>query len=286
MLLQNAGNSKLSIANQIYVNQGSKIRDDFREIATSKFMSGIESLNFANAPASAKHINNFVESKTNGKIRNLIAEDAILPGTRAMLINAIYFKGTWEIPFDKANTLKGDFFTVNNGINSAEFMYNEARYSYGALNDLPATALAMKYANSSFSFVILLPNSRTGLAQLETQLKNYNLEKLNNQMHKQTVEVKIPKFKTEFSIILNNALKKVRWTIFFSNFLYGFVMNFKTVSFQMGITEMFSAAADITGLLESNENLHVSSVIHKAFIEVNEEGTEAAAATGKFHLET
>lgn len=209
MLQRNAGNAQLSIANQIYVDHRFKIKQDFREVATKQFMSGVESLDFIHSLSATREINHFVHEKTNGKIKDLISPNMISSSTRLMLINAIYFKGTWENRFDKVYTKQGPFYTTDTDSDLVDFMHNNGRFSYAKLDELEATALAMKYANSSFSFVIVLPRSRTGLSKLETKLKNYNLEKITSDMRQQQIEVKIPKFKTEFQINLNDALKKV-----------------------------------------------------------------------------
>ncbi|XP_055298180.1 serine protease inhibitor 42Dd-like isoform X2 [Sitodiplosis mosellana] len=255
MLLRNAGNAELSIANQIYVNRGYEIKPEFRDVATTKFMSAVGSLNFGDSVSAAKKINHFVDEKTKGKIKDIIAPNAISSNTRAMLVNAIYFKGQWENQFNKALTKQEPFFTTSSESVLVDFMHNKGRFNYTTLNDLDATAIAMKYANSSFSFVIVLPNSRTGLSALESKLKNYDLSRITHQMCTRKVKVTIPKFKTEFEINLNAALQRI------------------------GITEMFTSSADLTGLLVSDEPLQISDVLHKAFIEVNEEGSEAAGAT-------
>lgn len=210
MLQKSAGNAQLSIANQIYVDRSLRIKQDYREVATKKFMSGVESLDFKHSLSASREINHFVHEKTDGKIKDLIPPNMISSSTRVMLINAIYFKGTWKNQFNKAYTKQGPFYTTETESDLAYFMYNKDRFNYAKLDELEATALSMKYANSSFSFVIVLPHSRTGLSKLETKLKNYDLEKITSQMHQQEVEVKIPKFKTDFQINLNDALKKVR----------------------------------------------------------------------------
>lgn len=256
LLKKSVGQSTLSIANQIYVQIGHSINKNFEEVAVKKFFSGIDSLDFAKSDASAKTINQFVEEKTMEKIKDLIKPDMLSADTRVVLVNAIYFKGNWEYQFDKESTTEGDFYINESETVPVDFMHIKKKFNYAILEDLDATALEMKYANSNFSFVIVLPNSRTGLSALEGKLKNYDLAEITNKMHKQEVEVTIPKFKVEFEINLNDVLKK------------------------LGMSEMFTSRADLSGILETKEPLYVSDVVHKAFIEVNEEGSEAAAATG------
>lgn len=209
LLEKSVGKSILSIANQIYVMTGYKIQPQFQEVAVKKFMSGIESLNFADAAPSARHINKFVEEKTKDKIKDLIKPDMLNGDTRIVLVNAIYFKGNWEHQFNKDRTYEGDFYIGETEKVPVEFMTIKKKFNYAVLDKLDATALEMKYANSNFSFVIVLPNHRTGLAKLESDLRNYDLGKIVDDMYEQEVDVTIPKFKVEFEINLNDVLKKV-----------------------------------------------------------------------------
>lgn len=209
LLQKSVGQSTLSIANQIYVQIGHPINKNFEEVAVKKFLSGIDSLDFAKSDASAKTINQFVEEKTKEKIKDLIKPEMLSSDTRVVLVNAIYFKGNWEYQFDKDSTTEGDFYISESETVPVDFMHIKKKFNYALLEDLDATALEMKYANSNFSFVIVLPNSRTGLSALESKLKNYDLAQITDTMHKQEVEVTIPKFKVEFEINLNEVLKKV-----------------------------------------------------------------------------
>lgn len=204
------GGSTLSIANQIFVQKGRKIKKDFHEVAVDKFMSAVESLNFADSDDSANVINQFVENRTNNKIKELIKPELINTDTQIMLVNAIYFKGIWKHKFIENRTVRGDFFLNDTEKVATHFMNIEADFNYAYLNDLNATALEMKYDNSNFSFVIILPNSRNGLTKLESKLKEHDLNKMFDHMHLKKVLVTIPKFVVEFEINLNEILKNVR----------------------------------------------------------------------------
>lgn len=211
-LQKKTGDSELSIANKIYVKNGYEVKPEFREVATTKFMSGIDSLNFEDSTSAAQEINHFVDEKTNGKIKNIIEPSMISSDTRAMLLNAVYFKGQWENQFDAAHTKKKPFFTTSSESVLVDFMHKKDHFKYAVLKDLDATAIIMKYAGYEHmknSFLILLPNNRTGLPALENKLKNYHLSKITSQMHSQDVKVAIPKFRTEFQINLKEALMKV-----------------------------------------------------------------------------
>lgn len=215
LIQNNIGKGNLSIANRIYVKKGDLLNRHFQELAVTKFSSGIESVNFVDNIETAQIINRFVEDKTHGKIKNLIKPDALNGDTSVVLINAINFKGEWLHQFDERLTANSEFFTSETEKVPVEFMTVTNYFRRKYLNDLDATALEMKYADSQFAFIIILPGTRTGLFPLEIILKNYDLSKIADDLWAPTeINVIIPKFKVEFEINLNNALKKVSERMF------------------------------------------------------------------------
>lgn len=208
-LQENAGEAKFTVANHVFVQKGHQINQNFRDVAVNQFWSGIESLDFAKSEESSQTINTWVEQKTNGLIKNLTNPNMLNAGTRVFLTNAIYFKGVWEDEFDAYSTQKQKFYRNEQDTIETDFMSNEGTYDYAVLNDLDATAVGMRYKNSNFSFIIVLPNNRTGLPILESQLRNSSLERITSQMQEQDVRVTIPKFKAEYEINLNDVLTKV-----------------------------------------------------------------------------
>lgn len=209
-LQRGAGNTTFSIANQVFVQQGHALNKHFQEVAVQNFKSGIESVNFASRSEAAQTINEFVAAKTNDKIQNLIKPNTLSSDSRVVLINAIYFKGDWKYKFNKLFTVKSDFYTSETESTPVDFMHIEGSYNYGELPDLDASALELKYANSSFSMVFILPNSHAGLSTLENKLKGHDFAKIaTTGLRSQKVKVNIPKFKVEFEIKLNDVLKNV-----------------------------------------------------------------------------
>lgn len=288
-LRQGVGKTTLGIFNQIYVQQCYEIGKDFRDVAEKKFFSVIESVKFEESVETAQFINQFVEKNTNNKIKNVIEPDSLSPDTPAILINVISFRGIWENEFDKKETYKGDFYNTKSETVPVNYMSQDYFFENAVFEDLDATAVQMRYVNSNFSFIIVLPRSIEGLSALETKLNNFNLTKIADKMKRKWVELSIPKFRIEFDINLNDVLNSVRMLhiLFmgkekcFLMFLY--FLN-KYGMFQMGMREMFTPKADFSGLLESKETsnpLYISNVIHKTFIDVNEAGTDAYSATGK-----
>lgn len=210
LLKRGTRKTTLSFASRIYVQQGYSINRSFQEIATQKFMSRVDNVNFANNYDASRTINNFVENKTKGKIRELIKPSMLNADTRVVLVNAIYFKGDWEHKFEAKRTRKSEFHM--NGIESiqTDFMSIFREFNFGYFDDLEASALEMKYANSNLSMVFVLPNAVTGLPALEDKMKNYESSTIVSKLEPENIDVSIPKFKVEYEIKLNDVLKNVR----------------------------------------------------------------------------
>jgi len=258
--LQN--NTMLKVANKVYVMESYHVTPFFNDIARTKFHSESETVDFARTVESAGKINRWVEDHTNKKIQNLISPDSLSSDTRMVLVNAIYFKGFWEHKFITERTKKEKFYTNDKDSIDVDMMHVKEHFRYGEFQELDAKGIELPYKDSDMSMFIILPNSRTGLEKLERDLRNRDIHELSKNMFRTEVEVSLPKFKIEFELSLVDTLKK------------------------MGMVEMFGNNADFSGLIDGHEPLSISDVVHKAFIDVNEEGSEAAAATGAFMMLT
>lgn len=250
-----SNNPTLKIANKVYVKNGYKLKPEFNEVASKSFHSEAENVNFAQNTETAEKINSWVEQKTNNRIKDLISSGSLSEDTRCVLVNAIYFKGFWAKKFNPEATQKEDFWISENDAVKVDMMYLNHKIKYREFPDIDSSAIELPYKDSDLSMMIILPNTKTGLKTLESKLATLNLADMSKNMYETEVNLKLPRFKIEFSIKLNEPLEK------------------------MGMTSMFHGG-DFSNLLDSNEPLEVSEVVHKAFIEVNEEGAEAAAATG------
>lgn len=249
----------LNVANKVYIKEGEyDLRSELKEDAVKIFDADFEKVNFDDGVAAAQLINNWVESKTNNRIKDLLSSDSLNADTRLVLINALYFKGTWKKQFNPNNTIDQPFH-VNNSITvKVPRMYKEDNYKYGESQELQAQLLEMAYEDDEASMLIVLPNEVEGLNKILKKLADgYDLMAEVDKMFSTKVQVSVPKFKIETTIDLAKVLPK------------------------LGIKAIFdSKHSGLTRILNNDEMLYVSEAVQKAFIEVNEEGAEAAAATG------
>ncbi|XP_017050323.1 serine protease inhibitor 42Dd isoform X3 [Drosophila ficusphila] len=245
----------LRIANKIFVMEGYPLRQEFDQLLTKQFLSAAQNVNFAKSAEAAATINGWVEQRTNHLIKDLVPASALDANSRLVLVNAIHFKGTWLHQFPKHGTRQEAFHLDGERSVQVPMMSLKERFRYADLPALDATALELPYKDSDLSMLIVLPNSKTGLSVLEEKLRVTPLSSITQALHRTQVVVKLPKFKAEFEVELTEVFQK------------------------LGMSKMFTDQAEFGNMLQSPEPLKVSAIIHKAFIDVNEEGTEAAAAT-------
>ncbi|KAF5278860.1 hypothetical protein FQR65_LT03549 [Abscondita terminalis] len=243
----------LNSANRIYLNNGYKIQEDFKNVAQESFSADIKNVDFMNKIAAASEINQWVSEQTFGKIKDLIDPNILSEDTRTVLVNALYFKGTWVTKFNEMATKAKPFFLNNEKKVDVEMMEETDYYRYGENLNLQAKILEMPYQGGEYSMVFVLPNDKEGLAELENNLDEVLTAKSGYQSK---VHVQIPKFKVETEIKFTDILKK------------------------LGVKDAFENYADLSGFSAPGERpLKISDVVQKAVIEVDEKGTVAAAAT-------
>ncbi|KAJ3654861.1 hypothetical protein Zmor_014018 [Zophobas morio] len=255
--LNSVPNVTLLMANKVYLMEGHQLLPDFSEAVTKNFLSEVQLLNFGANEAAAATINAWVEDKTKEKIKDLINKDDLDDLTRLVLVNAIYFKGSWLYKFDKEETKIEPFYLNDVDSVDVQMMHINRHFHYKPVEELDAALLELPYTNTDFCMFIILPFQRNDIDELEKKLANVNLIEITNKMWHVEVTVALPKFKIEQTIDLNKSLTK------------------------LGLGEIFDPpTANFSGMITSKEPLYVSKIIQKAFIEINEEGAEAAAATG------
>jgi serpin B len=245
----------IKIANRLCGQQGYQLRAEFLKLLRTSYGADFEQLDFGGQPEIASQkINQWVEEQTAGKITNLIVPEALSELTRLLLVNAVYFKGNWSEKFDEAAT-KEDFFRLGllNKV-KVQMMHQQASFSYAEADGVQV--IELPYGDRDLSMVVLLPQHVGELAKLESALSASNVNKWLTAFFPQSVDVYLPKFRLSEQFVLAAVLKS------------------------MGMASAFSDMdADFSGITDQQPGLCISEVIHKAFVEVNEEGTEAAAAT-------
>ncbi|XP_015609138.1 alaserpin isoform X2 [Cephus cinctus] len=247
-------NVDLRVANKIFIAKAFEVKPEYAAITKNTFHSECEKIDVSNSAAAAATINSWCANNTNNRIKDLISPDAINDLTRLVLVNAVYFKGDWKVKFDNKLTKDQPFHINSNTVKQVPTMTSTSVYLYGQLDNLDARFIELPYKGDELSMVIIMPNEIEGLQRIENNIHEVDFSRLPQLGRKQEVILHLPKFKIETTMELNDLLKKV------------------------GMTDMFTDAANFSGI--SDIPLKVSSVVQKAFIEVNEEGSEAAAATG------
>ncbi|MBN2127363.1 MAG: serpin family protein [Candidatus Diapherotrites archaeon] len=260
----NKGNEKikLSTANALWAQKDYVFLQEYFDLIEKYYAGKVTNLDFINkTEESRKTINSWVEQKTNNKIKDLIPQGSITGDTKLVLTNAIYFKGNWLHQFKTEKTFQEEFKLNETQSIQTEFMHLKSselkdeepgKDLFNYMENDSMQMLELEYNEDKLSMLILLP--KNNLNELEEQLNNEKLSELKNSMRKEKVNISLPKFKLETKYFMGQDLS------------------------EMGMPTAFSPSADFSGMTGSKD-LMISQVIHQAFVEVNEEGTEAAAAT-------
>jgi serpin B len=251
----NAGDNEMHTANGLWVREGWPIQPAFEKALTDSFQAPPTPLNFiANPEAARSQINGWVEERTKQRIKNLLQLGAIKDDTGLILTSAIYFYGNWQHPFVTSNTQPAPFTLPTGAVAEASFMNRTSRLGYA---ETPAAQiLEMPYAGTGMAFDIVLPRAVTGLPDIEKSLTLESLTGWLGSLETRSVQVSLPKFRAESAFSLGEALSA------------------------MGMPTAFTDQADFSGIsgADPQRRLSVDMFAHKAFVDVSEKGTEAAAA--------
>jgi serine protease inhibitor len=258
---------QLKEADALWVQQGYSLLPEFLKLNKDNYEAGLNQVDFKGATeASRRTINLWVEQRTENKIRELFQPGTLKPDTRLVLTNAIYFKGDWEKQFKKEDTKDEDFhLSATQAIKTPLMNMTSGIRWFNYFDGGLFQALEISFKNKELSIIILLPKAMEGLPAFEQSLRPANIQQFLDQLRPTgKVIVTMPKFKIEDEFELGDTL------------------------IAMGMKKAFDAkTADFTGMASRKTmqrdgnlyNLYISAVIHKAYVDVNEEGTEAAAAT-------
>ncbi|MBW4508429.1 MAG: serpin family protein [Scytonematopsis contorta HA4267-MV1] len=241
---------QLTIANSLWADKNASFQPDFLKRNRDFYKAKVTNLDFQDRK-SPSVINNWVKESTRGKINEIVQQ--IRPEQVLFLVNAIYFKGSWTEEFDKKQTTEKPFYLASGGQKNHPLMSQSGKYEY--LEHEQFQAVSLPYGNSGkVSFYIFLPKQNSNLKTFYQNLNAQSWEGWISKFKKREGSVQIPRFKMDYDVTLNNSLTA------------------------LGMGEAFSDRADFSAM-GSQKNLSISEVKHKTFLEVNEEGTEAAAAT-------
>jgi serpin B len=251
--VQNRKGIELNIANALWTQQGHPFGPTFLKVARGEYEANVNQADFkTGAEAARQGINHWIAETTKDKIKDILPLGSVNAMTRLVLANAVYFKGAWAVPFPKTETSTQSFHLLGGSQVNVPLMHHFDTVHY--MENDKFQAVELPYGSNELSMVVLLPRQMDGCGQLENSLTPALLSRSLGEMRTRRVEIFLPRFKLESSFMLNNELGK------------------------MGMTDAFGPRADFSGI-DGTRLLYISGVFHKAWGEVNEEGTEAAAAT-------
>ena len=247
---------RLSTANALWAQRDYQFLEEYINDVEKYYGGKTTNLDFIKETEKSRVIiNDWIEDQTNDKIKNLIPRGAVNTLTRLVLTNAIYFKGTWVLQFDKKDT-KDENFKTDSGqtikVPTMKLTGDDAEFNYAKVDRVQI--LELPYDGGDLSMLLILPEE-DNLKKLEKSINTKKMSEWRNVLEKQRVDIYVPKFKFETKYFMADILK------------------------EMGMSDAFVfGAADFSGM-DGTRDLYITDVIHQAFVEVNEEGTEAAAAT-------
>jgi serpin B len=244
---------QLNIVNTLWAEKTYSFKKPYIKLMKRSYSSLVRPMDFINNfEESRLTINENIYKITNEKIKDLLPNGSLNSLTRLVLTNAIYFKGDWKTKFKKEKTGDSNFYITSQNVIKCKMMGVKSDFNY--YEDLKIQAIELPYAGGDFSMVIILPSPNQSLEDLTNSLSSNLLNDILKGLNNQEINISIPKFKLSNGYQLKKQLSK------------------------MGMPQPFTNDADFSGMTSSN-NLKISDVFHKAFIEVNEQGTEASAAT-------
>ncbi|XP_016071207.1 PREDICTED: serpin I2 [Miniopterus natalensis] len=246
-----------NLANALYLQEGFAVKEQYLHGNEKFFQSAIKLVDFQDAKACAQTMSAWVESKTDGKIKDMFSGEDFGPLTRLILVNAIYFKGDWKQKFRKEATELMNFTKRDGAAVKIPMMKALLRTKYGYFSEssMKYQVLELPYKGDEFSLIIILPAEEVSIEEMEKQITAHQILKWFSEMQEEEVEISLPRFKVEQKL------------------------DFKEALYSLNVTEIFSGGCDLSGITDSSE-VYVSQVVQKVFFEINEDGSEAAASTG------
>ncbi|NWV43946.1 OVAL protein, partial [Grantiella picta] len=251
-------NYSISIASRVYAEEKYPILPEYIQCVKELYKGGLEPISFQTAAEKARElINSWVESQTNGVIKNILQPSSVSPETDMVLVSAIYFKGLWEKAFKEEDTQTVPFRITEQESKPVQMMSQTGTFKVAKIPSEKCRILEIPYASGRLSLWVLLPDEISGLEQLETAVTSENLKEWtsSSKMEEKKIKVYLPRMKIEEKYNLTSVLKS------------------------LGITDLFSSSANLSGI-SSAESLKVSGAFHEAFVEIYEAGSKVAGSSG------
>lgn len=244
-------NTKLEAVNGLWADSNWKFLESYFTLIEQNYNARIENIDMHDGKKSAEIINQWTSDNTHGKITEIV-NDKDFELARLVLANAIYFKADWTKSFDIEKTKEMDFNLLDKSIQKADFMFQSDSFNYYA--DDQKQVLELPYSDGNLSMLIILPEKETGIYKIEESINHENFNTWINNLNSRKLDIYIPKFTLTYEIELNRVLSN------------------------LGMPVAFSKSADFSGMT-GKKDMQIDKVKHKSFVEVNEQGTEASAAT-------
>ncbi|XP_009977061.1 PREDICTED: ovalbumin-like [Tauraco erythrolophus] len=252
-------NYSLNFASRLYAEETYPIIPEYLQCVKELYKGGLETISFQTAADQAREIiNSWVESQTNGMIKNILRPSSVHPQTELVLVNAVYFKGTWEKAFKDEDTQAVPFRITEQESKPVQMMYQIGSFKVAAVTSEKMKILEVPYASGELSMLVLLPDDVSGLEQLETAITAEKLIEWTSStvMEERKLKVYLPRMKIEEKY------------------------NLTTVLTALGVTDLFSSSANLSGI-SSAQGLKMSNAVHEAFVEIYEAGSEVVGSKGE-----
>jgi serpin B len=250
--------TKIEIANSLFADDSFPVAEDYQELLRNFYLTKVRTVDFAESQESVDTINSWVKNKTHNLIEDLLSSSSVDENTKMVLLNAIYFKANWLVPFDPLDTTKAQFHKSVNDSVETDFMTIDTELDIGFMDKSnKVSVVAMPYEDDNYQMLLLIPEQDDDIKELEEKIFDADLKNLSEKLINVRTLLTLPKFKVGYETSLKTAFKK------------------------MGAHNVFDQNADLSPI-SNVTGLLVQDILHKAQVEVNEEGSEAAGVTGIF----
>merc|ERR1711915_803632 len=201
--------TNIELANSAFTDERTDLKDEYESILIEYFLTKTRRVNFSQPDESAELINDWVANKTNNLIKDLISPGSLSPDTRLMLINAVYFKANWQLPFEHDGTSEETFFVDENVTLTADMMVQENEILYGTVEDLQSQVVSLQYEDPNFTMIVFLPNSARSLDALSKKLIEVDFNSIHESLDYRKLLLRMPKFKLGCKTELVSTLKSL-----------------------------------------------------------------------------